>query len=154
MNVTFSGAGARGGVLQLSQLCKGGYWHDKNHFSTSEGSASYDLLLYWFKIQSLQCSPSVLCGSKVSSPHTKTSPLPLLFGGANLDSEKHTLPLQMASSLSITNLHVSLSPHPKKHYGFKDKQMEGQGIWKVSTSLIALHLPHFSISHLLPLSIP
>lgn len=38
---TFRPTGGEEGVLKWSQLCKGGYWHDKKHYPALAGSASY-----------------------------------------------------------------------------------------------------------------
>lgn len=157
----------RGRVLQSSQLCKGGHWHDKKHYPTSAGSASYQPPpLSGSKSRASSAHPLCLTQIKGFTTTYKTSPLSVLFGEVQTSPQKSTLCLCKRPTLwVIASCHVSLSLHPKKHealnqlashtYGFKDKQMEGWGFWKeVSPSLINLHLPHSSISHLLPLSSP
>lgn len=106
----------RGRVLQSSQLCKGGHWHDKKHYPTSAGSASYQPPpLSGSKSRASSAHPLCLTQIKgFTTTYKNLSSFIFVWGGANLAPEKHTLPLQTANSLSHCQLSCqSLTPSQK-----------------------------------------
>lgn len=135
--LTFSGAGGagEGRVYHWATCVREDIGMMNSTTPPQQGLLLISLLLYLVQNpEPPMLTLSVLCRSKVSPAHRETSPLMFQFWRCKPHHWK------VHSVWVISNQHASLSHHPKKHqalnqlpshiYGFKDKQMEGQGLWK------------------------
>lgn len=98
------------GVLYPSQLCKGGHWHDKKHYSSSTGSVSYPLSgfsLIWLRPQAVAKERLVCCGHVLVMGCVCT---PLLLLCRSALSPPHLQ--KLSSSPSVEELKPGLSKPP------------------------------------------